>query len=139
MPEEDPKKAAEEAERKFEERVNTRVAREAAQIRTETEARYQAELAAERAENKRLKEAAAARHQAEEEAAKQRLEDLKASVDPALVALLPEKLSVPDQLEWLEKNGKEMPAAPKATMPLTPKGKVTPKQFEPYDEIKGLF
>lgn len=128
--EEEVKKVQEEAERKFEERVNIRVAKEADDIRKRAEARFEAENSTLRTELKKLKDAETARVQAEEDKAIADLEELKKSVDPALVEMLPEKLSVLDQRDWLRKHGTAMPTPEKKEMPITPKG-VRPQGKQP--------
>ena len=126
-PEEEAKK---EEERKFEERVNLRVAKEAEDIRKRAEARFEAENKTLRDELKKLHDAEVARQQAEEDKAHAEVEALKKEVDPALLALLPEKLPVLDQVDWLIKAAGEVPAQPPAKMPITPRGSKTPAKYE---------
>jgi hypothetical protein len=127
-PEEEAKK---EEERKFQERVDARVAKEAEDIRKRAEARGEAENKALRDELKKLKDAETARAQAEEDAAHAAVEELKKEVDPALLALLPEKLSALDQADWLRKAKGEAPAPGPVKMPETPRGIKTDPKFQP--------
>jgi hypothetical protein len=90
----------------------------------------EAELTALRAEKK-------ARESALEVEVKAEVEQLKESVDPAILDLLPEKLSIADQRDWLKKASVQVPST-KGKMPVPPKGKQTPKDFEVYP-VEKMF
>ena len=134
--EEEVKKAKEEEEKRFEARVNERVAREAEEVRKREAQRWQAENDRLIAENRALVEAQKKRNEEAQAACLAEIETLKAEVDPAVLELfdaLPAEISPEGKRDWLKKVSGKMPAPPPGKMPPTPnKGKVPDKKFEPY-------
>jgi chromosome segregation ATPase len=84
---------------------------------------YDEETAQDKAELVRLKAEAKTAKDAAETAARTEIETLKTQIDPVVLDLLPEKLSLPDQLEWLKKASGQLPKQDKMISPKTPRPK----------------
>jgi hypothetical protein len=135
-PEEDIKKTEEE-EKKREEKLTARVAREAEQIRKDTEARFKAELDTLRATNTALQAEIEKRNEASVEATKAEIESMRGEVDPTLLKMfddLPDDMAPEKKRDWLKKQLGLMPAPPPSKMPVTPNSKKkVEKTWEPHD------
>jgi hypothetical protein len=135
--EEEVKKAQEEADKKFQDRLNERVARESEAIRKTAEMRFQAELDAVRAENKVLHNAINKRNEELAEACVKETAEMRERVDPALQKMfddLPASISPEDKRDWLKKQLGEMPAPPPTKFPHTPRPDEKKKaKWEPHE------
>jgi hypothetical protein len=144
-PEEDIKKTEEE-EKKREEKLTARVAREAEQIRKDTEARFKAELDTLRATNTALQAEIQKRNEAQVVAVNAEIEVLRGEVDEPLREIfddLPAEMSPEVKRDWLKKQMGRMPAPPPGDapkMPVTPNSKKKIlKEFVPYDKIDNII
>jgi hypothetical protein len=132
--EEEVKKAQEEADKKFQDRLNERVARENEEVRKREALRWETENNALRAENKVLHDAINKRNEELAEACVAEIEALKAEADPAIVELLPEALPPDKQRDWLKKAMGKMPAPPPTKFPYTPRPDEKKKaKWEPHE------
>ena len=124
----------EEEEKRFEARVNERVAREAETIRKAEELRWKTDIENLRASNQALTAAQQKINEEKIAAVNAEVEGLKAGADPAVVDLLPEKLSPEDQRDWLKKALGKIPAPAPSKFPQTPKpsDKKIEKKHEPH-------
>jgi hypothetical protein len=106
---------------------------------TKEQRRFDAEIAQLSAENENLRNEQKAIKDKAQEQCKADIEALKAGADAAVLALIPEKLPLEDQRDWLRKALAEVPSQPVPRMPQTPTGKnVKTKEREPYPLPKAF-
>jgi septal ring factor EnvC (AmiA/AmiB activator) len=102
-------------------------------------AKHEADVESKEAELKALRAEQATQKQALEDAVKQDIEAMKAEIDPAILQLFPEELSLEKQLAWLKKAKGDNPVI-KGKTPRTPKPVGNDKgDFKPTPPTKRLF
>jgi hypothetical protein len=137
MPTEEEIKKAQEEEKRFEDRVNSRVTKENEEMRKRIDAQYKAEMEGLRAENRALQEAQKKVNEDRKAACLAEIETLKSEVDPAVLELfeaLPDEITPEGKRDWLKKVSGKMSAPPPVKMPNTPSGKKkVEKEWHPHD------